>query len=110
MPAAGRSCAKGLPMLRRVYEAGDPVEAYLARDWLERNGIRATVRDQKPPGLTGEIPWVWPSVWVSASDEERARRALLDLEKPSLVHPEWICAHCLERNGPAFATCWSCGR
>lgn len=94
--------------MERVYQGIGPVDAYMVRDWLDRNGITAWVHGQHLMGACGELPVSWPSVWVAKDDEPRARAAVTAYEQPKLVHPDWLC-RCGETNGPAFGACWSCG-
>ena len=96
----------------KVYQGTGPTDAYLARDWLERNDVPCWVRGESLLSLRGELPIgeAWPTVWVKAVDEARARTLLAQFEGPTLVHPDWQCAHCGEPNGPNFMSCWSCGR
>lgn len=93
-----------------VYHGCGPTDAYLVRDWLERNDIRAWVRGHALLGAMGQVPVAeaWPSVWVSPNDEDRAADAVRAFHGPALVHPVWRCG-CGEENAPAFGSCWSCG-
>jgi hypothetical protein len=95
--------------MHRVYQAVGPTDAYLVRDWLERNEIRAWVRGEHLVSLRGDLPVIWPSVWVALGDRDRAEAAVQTFNQPMLVHPDWLCA-CGEVNGPTFASCWSCGK
>jgi hypothetical protein len=97
-------------MQRRVYQATGPTDAYLVRDWLERNGIRVFVRGEGLMSLRGELPISWPSLWVEPADEGVANEALAAFHAPTLVHPDWKCDGCGEQNAPTFGSCWSCGR
>jgi hypothetical protein len=94
-----------------IYRSTGPTDAWLVRDWLERNGVRASVQGQVSSGLLGSLPMIeaWPTVWVDPADEPAAREALARFEGPQLVHPEWRCPRCGESNGPAFGACWQCG-
>lgn len=96
-------------MLTRVYQSTGPTDAWLVRDWLARNDIRAVVQGADLLSARGELPVAWPTVWVSGDDEARARELITEFEGPALVHPEWKCT-CGEENGAAFGSCWSCGR
>lgn len=94
-----------------IYRGTGPTDAYLVRDWLERNEIRVQVRGQALLGAIGQVPLVerWPTVWVHPRDKERAEQALRVFEGPTLVHPDWICPACDEENAATFGSCWSCG-
>jgi len=94
-----------------VYQGIGLTDAYLVRDWLERNEIRAWVRGENLLGALGQVPIrdAYPSVYVAKADEDRATEAIRVYQGPTLVHPEWKCPGCGEQNGPAFGSCWMCG-
>ena len=98
-------------MLCRIYQGTGPTDAYLVRDWLERNGIRAVVKGESLMSIRGQVPiWQgWPSIWVVEAERERAEVALREFHGPVLVHPDWMC-RCGETNAATFGSCWSCGR
>lgn len=91
-----------------VFRGGGPTEAWLVRDWLQRNGLDVRVQGDLS-GLRGEIPvdQAWPSVWVHRTDLLRAQEVVRDFTAPRLVHPAWRCA-CGEENEANFGSCWSC--
>lgn len=94
-----------------VYRGSNATDAYLVRDWLERNGMRAWVKGQ---GILGPLAQLtlregWPSVWVDPRDRTQAEEAVRVYRGPALVHPPWRCPGCGEENGPAFGSCWHCG-
>src|SRR5688572_8706888 len=97
-------------MLCRVYQGLGPTDVYLVRDWLERNEIHAWIRGEHLAGARGGLPVGWPSAWVTTRDRDRAEHALREFHQPMLVHPDWHCHGCGESNGPAFGSCWNCGR
>jgi hypothetical protein len=93
----------------RAYQGEGPADAYLVRDWLERNGIRTWLRGEGLIGVRGGPFGVgWPGVWVPESDKWCAEVVLREFHAPALVHPDWVC-RCGESNAPAFGACWSCG-
>ena len=93
-----------------VFRAKGPAEAWLVRDWLQHNGVDATVRGDQQ-SVRGQMPVLrsWPSVWVSEEAVEDAERALEIYNKPRLVHPSWRCGGCGEENEATFGSCWQCG-
>jgi hypothetical protein len=97
-------------MMYRAYQGHGPIDAFLVRDWLERNEIRTFVRGEHLVSLRGDLPVAWPSVWVAIADRERAVAAVTTYHQPALVHPVWNCPGCGEENPPAFGSCWNCGR
>ena len=92
-----------------VYRATGPMDAYMIRHWLERNGVPSFIRGDLS-SIRGEIPIpeAWPTVWVHRDLESRALEAIHALQTPTLVHPRWTCEECGEMNEPNFASCWSC--
>lgn len=102
---------KDRPGWVQVYRATGPTDAYLVRDWLIRNGLRATVRGENLMSIRGDVPIgeAWPTVWTPPSQEARATRLVTEFQGPTLVHPAWQCPSCSEENGPNYASCWSCG-
>lgn len=107
MPPADRSA----PAWVRIFKATGPTDAYLVRDWLERNQVPAQVRGEGLMSLRGDIPIgeAWPSVWVPPSEKDRAMALIRTFDGPTLVHPHWQCPSCSESNEPNFGSCWSCG-
>lgn len=92
-----------------VYRAAGPTDASLLRDRLDRAGVPCRVRGDLFV-LRGEIPLgdAAPTVWVRASDRERALAEVRAYEGPALVHPRWVCPGCGEENEAGFDWCWSC--
>jgi hypothetical protein len=92
-----------------VFRATGPTDAWLVRDWLERNGIPVLVRNDLT-SLRGEIPFLEaaPTVWVREEDRVRATEAMRAYDSPRLVHPKWCCATCGEENEANFGSCWQC--
>jgi hypothetical protein len=95
----------------KVYQGLGPTDAYLLRDWLQRNGITAEVRGESLMSLRGDVPLgqAWPALWVPPGEKTRTELLIAEFEGPVLVHPHWRCGACAEENGPNFASCWSCG-
>lgn len=92
-----------------VFRATNPTEAWLVRDWLERNDVRVMVRGDLQ-SARGEVPILdaWPTVWVPQDEARRAEDALEAFRSPRLVHPPWRCG-CGEENAANFGSCWACG-
>ena len=107
MPVRDRKSAEWV----QVFRGSGPTDAYLLRDWLERNGVRATVRGESLMSLRGDVPIMEarPTVWVPPADRDRAEALITEFHGPSLVHPAWQCPKCGEENAPTFGSCWSCG-
>lgn len=96
--------------MTRVYQGFDPVEPYLMRDWLARNGIAVQLRGASLVGLGGgiPIPKSFPTLWVPEWQKSEAERVIAQFRGPTLVHPEWNCKTCGEQNAPSFGSCWNC--
>lgn len=97
-----------------VYYASDIVDAHLARQFLEQNGIPAHVTGDMLSQAGGELPLglsTAPAVWVSDEDADAAREMLnrFEDERESLdLQPDWICPNCANENPGHFDSCWSC--
>lgn len=93
--------------MKRVYLANDPVSANVLKLRLEENGIQAIVQDERTHELRGEVPLVYPSVWVGNEDEAAARKIALEFSHPQHGEP-WTCQTCGEVLEASFADCWKC--
>ncbi|MED5374603.1 MAG: DUF2007 domain-containing protein [Myxococcota bacterium] len=93
-----------------LYQATDPTEAYLIRDYLTQRGLRVSLRGVHLTGLAGAIPVTeaQPSLWVEAVDLGLARLALAGWRAESLPSSPWTCPGCGEENEGSFGSCWSC--
>lgn len=96
--------------MTQVHQGRDPVEPYLLRDWLLRNGLNVQLRGAALVGLAGGIPVPksFPTLWVPESQRPQAEALIAQFAGPTLVHPEWECHRCGETNAPSFGACWSC--
>jgi hypothetical protein len=94
-----------------VYRGASRTDAYLVRDWLERNGIPVIVQGEALMSALGDLPVAeaLPSCWVPEAAEQDARRLVEAFTGPHLVHPAWQC-ECGEENPPSFGSCWSCAQ
>jgi len=86
-------------------------EATLLRDTLAAAGIHAELTGQQRGSVLGEIPVpdAMVEVLVAASDEDRARGLVEELERGA-GGPAWTCPSCGEENPPEFELCWKCGQ
>lgn len=103
--------------MKKVYSARDEIDAHLARNLLDENGIEAIVQAQALSGILGAIPVseeTLPSIWVRDEDEPRALELLSHMkagEPPPAradQHP-WTCPKCGEQIEGQFTECWNCG-
>ncbi len=92
---------------------GQPEDAYLARNQLERAGIPAVIVDASSAGTM----WYFGAatggakLQVSEDDAQRAREFLLDVVSDPDRHDlagYWRCLSCQEIVDPGFDICWSC--
>ena len=96
----------------RLTSAPDLVRLQPMRDALALAGIPFQIRNEYLGGALGELPAqeIWPEIWVSVADHDRARAALEQFDRTAAVpEEEWTCPNCGETNGPAFEVCWRCG-
>ncbi len=73
-----------------VYEASDPVNAEIVKDYLPANA--------------------YPQICVTRdADAPRARELVTQWERGEDPRPAWTCAGCGEQLAGAFSDCWRCG-
>jgi len=97
--------------MKRVYTAAHLPDAQLLVHTLESNGIRARVINEPLQGGVGELPHIYPEVWID--DEhlwERARSLAEELERDVTAGGRVLCCpQCGEENPGTFELCWQCG-
>ena len=96
--------------MQRVYSSFNLQAAHHAKNVLENEGIRATVRNEHLASAMGELP---PAecqfeVWV-LRDDDRARAEALLRQGPRGHGAAWRCTRCGEVSEPQFTQCWKCG-
>jgi len=97
--------------MKRVYLAGNLLEAQLIADTLAGLSIANHIFNANAVGATGELPFsqTWPEVWVVDDTlETRARDVIATLDTPA-SSPDKVCPHCGEHNPGNFLSCWQCG-
>lgn len=95
--------------MTRVFSSFDRIAVFHARNLLEAEGIRATVRNEMLSSAMGELPPAecQAEVWVEReADAALAERILR--EGPSAAGGPWPCA-CGETLEGQFLQCWRCG-
>ena len=98
--------------MKRVYTASGLVEAYLVRDFLDAQGVRALVFNEHSVGAVGELPCneVLPQIWIRDDRNfDRARFLLERYEQTECSEEERSCPDCAENNPASFDICWRCG-
>jgi hypothetical protein len=97
--------------MKRVFSSFDRIAVFHARNLLEAEGIRATVRNEILSSAMGELPPAecQAEVWVADDAEAaRAEQVLRAGAAPAGGAP-WSCA-CGETLEAQFLQCWRCGR
>lgn len=100
--------------MQRIYEAANRIEAQFLVDYLDRYLISAVVFGDYLSGAIGELPVIYPTVWIlEDTDLERAEallaRFLLEQSR-KVAESTWICPNCHERVEGGFDLCWNCGQ
>ena len=99
--------------MRRLYQAGDRIEAQFLSDLLDRHGIGNTILGDYLTGAICELPAdIYPSVWlIDDADEPRAESLLADFltEQRREIGASWVCHGCGELIDGSFDLCWRCG-
>ena len=96
--------------MRRVYSSFDLLAVHHAKNVLETEGIRATVRNELLSSAMGELPPAecQPELWV-LRDEDAPRAERLLRHGPQARGAAWRCPSCDEISEPQFTQCWKCG-
>ena len=95
--------------MKRVYSSYSLAAAHHARNLLEAEGIRATVRNEMLSSAMGELPPAECQAEVWVLREGDAVRAETVLREPPAAGAPWRCATCTESCEPQFTQCWRCG-
>lgn len=95
--------------MKRVFSSFDRIAVFHARNLLEAEGIRATVRNEMLSSAMGELPPAecQAEVWVE-SEADAARAEQILREGPAPTGTPWTCA-CGEALEAQFLQCWRCG-
>ena len=77
-----------------LFQASDPTEAYLIRDYLVQRGIQTQLRGQDLAGLGGVIPIPdsFPTLWVQEEELGLAKAAMARWEAESVQTGDWACS------------------
>ena len=96
--------------MRRVYSSFNLLAVHHAKNVLETEGIRATVKNEHLSSAMGELPPAecQAELWVLCDDDApRAERLLR--HGPQADGAPWRCTECGEISEPQFTQCWNCG-
>lgn len=96
--------------MKRVFSSFDRVAVFHARNLLEAEGIRATVRNELLSSAMGELPPAecQAEVWVLVDAEAPRAEQLLREGSDRGGGLPWSCA-CGETLESQFLQCWRCG-
>jgi putative signal transducing protein len=90
----------------------DRTQAYLLKDILAINGIKAHVFNENMSSIVGDIPpeVALPQVWLDDdADNARAVSVLRDHYAARNRPGVFFCRGCREENPATFEICWNCG-
>ena len=90
----------------------DRLQAYLLRDILGMNGIKAHVFNEHVGSIVGEVPpdVATPQLWLDDErDLARAQAVLRAHAAASRRMSAVFCRGCGEENPSTFEMCWNCG-
>lgn len=96
-----------------LLRTSDRVQAYLLRDILAMQGIKAHVFNEHMTSIVGDLPpdVAMPQLWLDDErDLSRAQAVLKTHADSSQRTGGNACPECGEENPPAFEVCWRCGR
>ncbi|MBM3353582.1 MAG: DUF2007 domain-containing protein [Betaproteobacteria bacterium] len=97
--------------MKRVFSSFDRIAVFHARNLLEAEGIRASVRNQILSSAMGELPPAecQAEVWVADDAEAALAEQILRQGSTRAGGAPWRCA-CGEQLEAQFLQCWKCGR
>jgi hypothetical protein len=100
--------------MKKVYSAGDELEAQIVQGLLEAVEIEVVVHGQTMHAARGSVPFyeTYPSVWVRDEDVERAEQVVQGYRERRHrreAGAHWRCSGCGERIEGQFTHCWKCG-
>ena len=95
--------------MKRVYSSFDLLAVHHAKNVLETEGIRSTVKNEHLSSAMGELPPAecQAELWV-LRDEDAPRAERLLHNAPQTGGAPWRCAACGEVSEPQFTQCWNC--
>ena len=96
--------------MKKLYTAGDIIEAQLLNSLLKVQGISSLLKNEGLQSGVGELPFVemWPEVWIMEQKDWFSATCVLETFKPLDTLEDWMCARCSLTNPGTFETCWSC--
>jgi len=87
------------------------IEAHLVKGLLEQAGLNVLIKGEALQGALGEIPidQAHITLCVYSIKLRQAQQILVNYQNEQ-KYTEWLCPACKELNGPAFQSCWQCGK
>ena len=97
--------------MKELYQAKDPLEAQLLKDYLASYHIDTLIQGEYLTGAAGDLPALqFPLLWVTDDrDVERARQLIDHFFTQESGSAPWHCTQCHEINEGQFQLCWHCG-
>jgi hypothetical protein len=97
----------------RVYIAESLVDAQLMVDLLEQAGVPAELFNGNASGALGELPVIYPEVWIRRDlDENKAHRVVASFTTSFTAETgeniSLRCSECGESSPHSFEICWQC--
>lgn len=98
-------------LMKRVYTAAHLPDAQMLVHILESHGIGARVFNDSLQGGLGELPHIYPEVWVDEEHQWGAARSLAGEYERDVTRNKGLirCSQCHEDNPASFEICWQCG-
>lgn len=95
--------------MKPLYQAADPLEAEIVKDYLAAHGIASQVLGGYAWGGRGDLPMdVYPRVVLqNEGDERRALELMRQYQRNGRNPWHWRCG-CGELSPDSFAVCWCC--
>jgi len=97
--------------MKRVYTAAHLPDAQLLVHALETHGVSARVVNESLQGGVGELPHIYPEVWIDDERDWEQARMLARRFDRNVTRSKGVvrCPHCDEDNPDTFEICWQCG-
>jgi len=97
----------------KIYTAESLVDAQLVVDLLDQSGVPAELFNGNASGALGELPVIYPEVWIKRDlDESKANRVIQSFTESFTAKPKpdfpLRCSKCGENNPQSFEICWQC--
>ena len=95
--------------MQRVFSSFNLLAVHHAKNVLETEGIRSTVKNEHLSSAMGELPPAecQAELWVLRNEDAPRAEQLLRYDARTGGAP-WRCAACGEISEPQFTQCWNC--